>query len=76
MPTSEWATRKQLIDSMLAAAGWSVVPFDAGNPLAYRRRQMLVAMATGTGNTFMIVNELLARVAREKMTTKAGRNNC
>src|ERR1035441_1309551 len=33
MPLSEWATRKQLIDSMLALAGWKVVPFDSGKPL-------------------------------------------
>jgi hypothetical protein len=34
-PKSEFATRKQLIDGMLAAAGWKVVPF-SGKPLAAR----------------------------------------
>src|SRR6266436_8202433 len=31
---SEWLTRKQLIDSMLKASGWKVVPFVQGKPLA------------------------------------------
>lgn len=30
---SEWLTRKRLIDSMLKAAGWKVVPFDVEKPL-------------------------------------------
>jgi len=30
---SEWLTRKQLIDSMLKASGWKVVPFIEGRPL-------------------------------------------
>lgn len=31
---SEWLTRKKLIDSMLKASGWKVVPFVEGKPLA------------------------------------------
>src|SRR6266481_3773206 len=31
---SEWLTRKRLIDSMLKASGWKVVPFVQGKPLA------------------------------------------
>jgi type I restriction enzyme R subunit len=34
MPISERATRKERIDSMLASAGWKVVPFDPQTPLA------------------------------------------
>src|SRR6266404_3848072 len=30
---SEWLTRKKLIDSMLKASGWKVLPFDQGKPL-------------------------------------------
>ncbi|HEV2523414.1 MAG TPA: type I restriction-modification enzyme R subunit C-terminal domain-containing protein [Candidatus Acidoferrales bacterium] len=30
---SEWLTRKKLIDSMLKASGWKVVPFTHGTPL-------------------------------------------
>jgi type I restriction enzyme R subunit len=30
---SEWLTRKQLIDSMLRASGWKVVPYVEGRPL-------------------------------------------
>ncbi len=30
---SEWLTRKKLIDPMLKAAGWRVVPYEEGKPL-------------------------------------------
>jgi hypothetical protein len=31
---SEWLTRKTLIDPKLKAAGWQIVPFEAGKPLS------------------------------------------
>jgi type I restriction enzyme R subunit len=49
MPLSEWATRKQLIDSMLANAGWRVVPFDSGDPLASLKRCAIEEYPTDNG---------------------------
>jgi type I restriction enzyme R subunit len=49
MPLSEWATRKQLIDSMLAAAGWRVVPFNEHTPLASLKRCAVEEYPTDNG---------------------------
>src|ERR1035437_1875139 len=49
MPLSEWATRKQLIDSMLASAGWRVVPFDDQKPLSGLKRCAIEEYPTDNG---------------------------
>jgi type I restriction enzyme R subunit len=49
MPLSEWATRKQLIDSMLASAGWRVVPFDEQEPLGSLKRCAIEEYPTDNG---------------------------
>jgi type I restriction enzyme R subunit len=49
MPLSEWATRKQLIDSMLASAGWRVVPFDEDMSLGSLKRCAIEEFPTDYG---------------------------
>src|SRR5713226_4379871 len=49
MPLSELATRKKLIDSMLAAAGWRVVAFDEQRPLASLKRCAIEEYPTDNG---------------------------
>src|ERR1022692_2093832 len=49
MPLSEWATRKQLIDSMLANAGWRVVPFDEQKQLSSLKRCAVEEYPTDNG---------------------------
>src|SRR5215469_12669021 len=46
---SEWLTRKRLIDSMLKAAGWKVVPFDAAKPLASQNNCAIEEYPTSAG---------------------------
>ena len=49
MPISEWTTRKQFIDSMLASAGWKVVPFDAQKPLSRLKNCAIEEYPTDNG---------------------------
>jgi type I restriction enzyme R subunit len=46
---SEWLTRKRLIDSMLKASGWKVVPFAQGKPLAAQHRCAIEEYPTSAG---------------------------
>jgi type I restriction enzyme R subunit len=46
---SEWLTRKKLIDSMLKAAGWKVVPFVPGKPLPAQESCAIEEFPTGAG---------------------------
>ena len=62
----EWLTRKRRIDPRLDAAGWPVrrgrgnAAFRTGveKAVAERKRNLLVAMATGTGKTYTLVNQI------------------
>ena len=47
--TSEWITRKRLIDGKLKAAGWRVVPFVPGAPLAKYNRCAVEEFETANG---------------------------
>src|ERR1019366_5447539 len=49
MPLSEWATRKQLIDSMLPAAGWRIVAFDQRSALSSLNRCAIEEYPTENG---------------------------
>src|ERR1017187_1758110 len=49
MALSEWATRKQLIDSMLATAGWRVVPFDSEKAFSGLKRCAIEEYPTDNG---------------------------
>jgi type I site-specific restriction endonuclease len=46
---SEWLTRKKLIDSLLKAAGWKVVPFVPGKPLLAQESCAIEEFPTGAG---------------------------
>lgn len=46
---SEWLTRKGLIDSMLGASGWKVVPFDQGKSLGAQHRCAIEEYPTAAG---------------------------
>ena len=46
---SEWITRKQLIDSMLKASGWKVVPLVPEKPLAAQHRCAIEEYPTSAG---------------------------
>jgi type I restriction enzyme R subunit len=48
-PKSEFATRKQLIDGMLVAAGWKVVPFIVNKPLSVLQRCAIEEYPTELG---------------------------
>src|ERR1043166_1977207 len=49
VPKSESATRKQLIDGMLAADGWKVLPFAAQKPLSMLHRCAIEEYPTSSG---------------------------
>src|SRR3984893_4532464 len=46
---SEWLTRKHLIDSMLKASGWKVVPFTAGKSVSSQHRCAIEEYPTSFG---------------------------
>src|SRR2546427_11136626 len=46
---SEWLTRKKLIDTMLKAAGWKVVPFIEGKPLSAQHCCAIEEYPTASG---------------------------
>src|SRR5712692_7044704 len=46
---SEWLTRKKLIDSMLKASGWKVVPCVEGKPLSAQHRCAIEEYPTAAG---------------------------
>src|SRR6516165_7490853 len=46
---SEWLTRKKLIDSMLKAAGWKVVPFAREKALASQNNCAIEEYPTSAG---------------------------
>jgi len=49
LTASEWRTRKLLIDPRLLAAGWEIVPFEAGRPLADCRHHAITEFPTSNG---------------------------
>src|SRR5882724_6873984 len=68
---SEWLTRKKLIDSMLKASGWKVVPFIEGKPLAAQHSCAIEEYPTASGpaDYALCVNgQIIAIVEAKKLT--------
>jgi type I restriction enzyme R subunit len=68
---SEWLTRKKLIDPKLRAAGWQIVPFNAGPPLASYERCAIEEFETKNGPAdyaLCVGGQILGVVEAKKLT--------
>ena len=74
-PKSEFATRKLLIDGMLAAAGWKVVPF-SGKPLAALHRCAIEEYPTehGPADYALCANGRIVGIVEAKKLTLGPQN--
>src|SRR6266478_829167 len=73
---SEWLTRKRLIDSMLKASGWKVVPFDQGKPLATQHCCAIEEYPTAAGpaDYALCVNGQIIGIVEAKRLTLGPQN--
>jgi type I restriction enzyme, R subunit len=68
---SEWLTRKTLIDPKLEAAGWRIVPFEAGKPLSSYDRCAIEEYPTDNGPAdyaLCVGGRILGFVEAKKLT--------
>ena len=68
---SEWLTRKKLIDARLRKAGWRVVPFASGTPLARLDRCAIEEYPTEHGPAdyaLCVAGQILGIVEAKKLT--------
>src|SRR5712664_2196094 len=68
---SEWLTRKKLIDSMLKAAGWKVVPFIEGKALAAQQHCAIKEYPTAAGPAdyaLCVDGQIIGIVEAKKLT--------
>lgn len=68
---SEWLTRKKLIDPMLKAAGWRVVPHEVGKPLSEYDRCAIEEYPTDSGPAdyaFCVDGQILGIVEAKKLS--------
>ena len=82
---SECLTRKRLIDPMLKAAGWRVVPYEEGKPLSECDRCAIEEYPTDTGPAdyaLCVDGQILGIVEAKKLSLgpqnvlTQGRNDC
>ena len=68
---SEWLTRKRLIDSMLGASGWKVVPFVVGKSLETQHSCAIEEYPTAAGPAdyaLCVHNRIIGIVEAKKLT--------
>ncbi len=68
---SEWLTRKQIIDGKLREAGWKIVPYQEGQPLASYQRAAVEEYPTATGPAdYALIDQglILAVVEAKKLS--------
>jgi type I restriction enzyme R subunit len=69
--TSEWITRKRLIDPKVKAAGWRIVPFDPAKPLSSYHRCAIEEFPTDHGPAdyaFCLDGNIVGIVEAKKLT--------
>jgi len=71
MDLTEHQTRKQLIDPLLRAAGWEVVPYREGTPLTQYTRSAIEEYPTANGPAdyaLVLDGEILGIVEAKRLT--------